>query len=66
MVNFHIGRGGVVIILLLFLLLELEDILIWVNTGSLPAIEFFVATIIVLGVVAFAIREAVAHPPPRH
>ncbi|MFC7201981.1 hypothetical protein ACFQJC_00490 [Haloferax namakaokahaiae] len=66
MVNLHIGKHGALLVVFLFFLLEFEDILIWVNTGSTPAIEFFVASLVVLGVVVFAVREAVAHPPPRH
>lgn len=63
MVDFQIGRHGVILLVALFLLLGMEDILIWVNTGTLPAIEFFVAMFLVLGVFALAVREAVLHPP---
>lgn len=65
MVKLRIGRHGVIILVLLFLLLGAEDVLIWYNTGALPAIEFFVAMLVVLGIVALAIYESVVHPPPR-
>lgn len=66
MVEFRIGRHGVVLLVLLFVILGSEDVLIWLNTGSLPAIEFFVGMLLVLVVVALAVHEAVLHPPPRH
>lgn len=66
MVELHIGKHGVVLLILLFLLLGLEDVLVWVNSGTVPAVEFFVGLLLVLGVAAFAVREATLHPPPRH
>ena len=64
MVELEIGRHGVLILLILFLLLGFEDILIWVNQGIMPAIEFFLAMVLVLGVIMFALREANRHKPP--
>lgn len=64
MVEFRIGRHGVILLVLLFLLLAGEDILIWVNTGAVPSLEFFVGMVVVLAVVALALREAISHPPP--
>lgn len=66
MVDVHIGRQGVILLVILFILLAFEDILIWMNTGTIPAAEFFVAMLLVLGVVALALWEANLHPPPRH
>lgn len=66
MVEIHIGRHGVILLVLLFLLLASEDILIWVNSGTVPAIEFFAGLLLVLAVVTLAIWEANQHPPPRH
>lgn len=66
MVDVHIGRHGVILLVLLFVLLAFEDVLVWLNSGTLPAAEFFVGLLLVLGVVTFAIWEANLHPPPRH
>lgn len=66
MVELDIGKHGVILLVLLFLVMGIEDILIWLNTGALPAIEFFIAIVIVLSILALAIREARHHPPPRH
>ncbi|WP_255196668.1 hypothetical protein [Halorarius litoreus] len=66
MVEVNIGRHGVILLVLLFAILAFEDVLVWINSGTLPAVEFFVGLLLVLGVVAFAIREANLHPPPRH
>lgn len=66
MVELRIGKHGVVLLLILFLLLGVEDILVWMRAGTLPGVEFFVATAIVVAVFAFAIYEAVSHPPPHH
>jgi hypothetical protein len=65
MVNLHIGKHGVVLLVLLFLLLGIEDVLIWVRDGDLPALEFFVGLVIVLVVVAWAVRQANLFPPIR-
>lgn len=66
MVELHIGRHGVVLLVLLFVLMAAEDALIWLNSGTVPAIEFFVGLVLVLGVMALAVLEANLHPPPRH
>lgn len=66
MVELDIGKHGVILLVLVFLLMGIEDILIWLNTGALPAIEFFIGIVIVLSILALAIREARHHPPPRH
>ena len=62
MVDLHIGRHGVIILLVVFLLLAAEDILIWINAGVIPAVEFWFAMAIVLVIVALAIHEANLHP----
>lgn len=64
--SFDIGKHGVILLVLVFLLRGIEDILIWLNTGALPAIEFFIGIVIVPSILALAIREARHHPPPRH
>lgn len=64
MVDLDIGRHGLVILLILFAVLGAEDVLIWVNSGVVPAVEFFLATLLVLIVVAVAIRESMRHAPP--
>lgn len=64
MVDLRIGRHGVIIILVLFLTFAIEDILIWINRGAVPGIEFFVASIVLLVVFAILIRDARNHRPP--
>jgi hypothetical protein len=66
MVELDVGRTGVAILVLLFLLLTAEDLLVWINAGSVPGIEFFLGAAVVLVVAFFAIRQARSHPPPRH
>lgn len=63
MFTLGMGRNGIVILLFVFVLLGAEDVLIWVNGGVVPGVEFFLATLLVLVVFAFAIRQAIAHPP---
>jgi len=64
MVDLHIGRHGILILLVLFLIMGLEDILVWMNSGVIPGLEFLIAAVIVLAVVVLAIRQANRHPPP--
>ena len=63
--NLQIGRTGLLIVLAIFLLLVAEDVLIWVNSGVIPGVEFFLASLLVVVVFFLAIREAGRHPPPR-
>ena len=65
MVDLHIGRHGVILLAILFVILGFEDALVWLNSGDLPAIEFFVGLILVLAMIAGAIYEADQHRPPR-
>lgn len=60
-----IGRTGVAIILLLFVILGVEDVYVWAVSGTLPGVEFFFALLLVLVISFVAIREARAHPPSR-
>lgn len=64
MIDLHIGKHGVVLIVLMFVLLTAEDVFVWLNSGVLPGVEFFVGVLVVLGIVVFAIRESRLHPPP--
>jgi predicted ferric reductase len=64
MADIDIGTHGVVLLAILFVLLTAEDILIWVESGTVPAFEFFIALVLVVGVFAVAVREANRHPPP--
>ena len=57
----RIDGTGAVILLLVFLLLGAEDILIWVNGGVVPGIEFFLASLLVVGLLAVAILQARDH-----
>ena len=57
----RIGRTGAVIVLLVFLLLAAEDMLIWVNGGVIPGIEFFLAALLVVGLFVVAILQARGH-----
>lgn len=65
MVDLRIGVHGLIILLVVFLLLGLEDILIWINSGVIPGVEFLIATFIVVIVFALAIREANVRSPRR-
>lgn len=65
MVDLHIGKHGVILLALLFVILAFEDVLIWFNRGEVPAIEFFVGLVLVLAVIAAAIYEAELYRPPR-
>ncbi|AFK21279.1 hypothetical protein E6P09_17065 (plasmid) [Haloferax mediterranei ATCC 33500] len=60
-----IGRTGVAILLVLFLILGVEDVYVWTVSGVVPGIEFFVALVFVLVIAFIAIREAREHPPAR-
>lgn len=64
MFSLKMGRNGVLILLFVFILLGAEDVLIWVNSGIVPGVEFFIAMLLILVVFAIAIRQAIAHPPP--
>lgn len=66
MAELRIGRHGVVLLALLVLLLGAEDIVVWVRSGELPAIEFFVGLCVVLVTIALAIYEANRHRLPHH
>lgn len=63
--NLRIGRTGLLIVLAVFLILVAEDVLIWINSGLIPGLEFFLASLLVVGVFILAIREARRHRPPR-
>lgn len=60
-----IGKTGVAIVVALFLILTAEDLIIWIRSGAVPGLEFFLGVLLVLVVVILAIREARSHPPPR-
>ena len=53
-----------IIVVFLFLLLRFEGVLVWIDTSTHPEMEFFVAMVVALGVIALAIRESELHPPP--
>lgn len=63
--NDGVGRTGVFIVLILFVVLGIEDVYLWVIEGTIPGLEFFLALVIVLIVTVVAIREARTHPPSR-
>lgn len=61
--DLDIGTTGVVLLALLFLIFGTEDLLIWVNDGVVPGLEFFVGLLVLLAATLLAIREARRHPP---
>ncbi|AOW79559.1 hypothetical protein HTSR_0359 [Halodesulfurarchaeum formicicum] len=64
MIRDTLGRAGIALLVIVFLVLFVEDILIWHNSGILPAIEFLLIDIAVLAVLALAIREVRRRRPP--
>jgi hypothetical protein len=62
--NAPLGRTGIVVLVIASVLLLGEDLLILYNTGVLPAIEFLLLDIVVIGILAIAIREARRRIPP--
>lgn len=66
MVDIDVGWAGAGLLVLVFLLLGAEDVVVWLNGGAVPGVEFFVVAVLVVAVLALAIRRARANPPPRH
>lgn len=64
MERLRIGKHGVAIVAAIFLLLAVEDLFIWLHSGVVPGIEFFVASVIVVIVFVLAIRQAQKYDPP--
>ncbi|APE94810.1 hypothetical protein [Halodesulfurarchaeum formicicum] len=64
MIRSTLGRPGIALLVIVFLVLFVEDILIWHNSGALPAIEFLLLDVAVLAVLALAIREVRRRRPP--
>jgi hypothetical protein len=63
MVEPDVGRHGLAILLVLFVILGVEDVLVWLNSGTVPGIEFFLAALLVVAIAAAAIRESSRHAP---
>ncbi|MGM0372569.1 MAG: hypothetical protein ACQEQJ_08720 [Halobacteriota archaeon] len=64
MIRNTLGRAGIALLVIVFLVLFVEDILIWHNSGTLPGIEFLLLDVAVLAVLALAIREVRRRNPP--
>lgn len=64
MADLQIGRHGVILLVVLFLLLAAEDVLIWVESGVVPGVEFFLASLVVGATMAYVIREVQKYEPP--
>lgn len=64
MVELHIGRHGVIILVILFVILTVEDVFVWINSGVVPGIEFFVGAVLVVAIIGFAIQEGMTYRPP--
>ena len=59
----RVGRTGAIVLLVVFLILAVEDAIIWFSAGVVPGIEFFLALLVVLAVWYVAIRNARKNPP---
>ena len=57
-----LGRSGIVLLLFVAVILVGENLLIWSRSGVLPAIEFLLLDIVVLGVLAAAVYQARRRP----
>ncbi|MFC7115232.1 hypothetical protein ACFQH2_10140 [Natronoarchaeum sp. GCM10025703] len=62
--DLRIGKHGVAVLVAIFLILTIEDIFIWINSGIVPGIEFFIASLAVVVVFALAIRQSQKYDPP--
>lgn len=60
-----VGRTGALIVVLIFGLLAAEDAFIWMNSGTVLGIEFFVAGVLALFLIGAGMWEARQHPPSR-
>ena len=58
-----IGRNGAIVLLVVFALLAIEDVLIFLNEGTVPGLEFFAASLVVLAVLAYVIKASLEHYP---
>lgn len=63
--DLNIGRTGLIIVLVVFLLLAIEDILIWLNSGVLPGIEFLIAALLLAGLFLMGINQVRNQRYPR-
>lgn len=63
--DLHIGRTGLILVFVVFLLLAVEDVFIWLNRGVVPGIEFFVASLILVGLLVLAINQVRRERFPR-
>lgn len=59
-----LGRTGIVVLVIAIVLLLGEDLLILYNSGVVPAIEFLLLDVLVIAILAIAIREARRRNPP--
>jgi len=59
-----LGRSGIAIVVIVTILLFIEDLLILINTGTMPAIKFLLLDLMVLGILVAAIYEARRHYIP--
>lgn len=63
MVDLDVGRSGAIVLLAVFALLAAEDALIFLNRGVVPGVEFFLASMLVLLVLAYVIAVSLRHDP---
>ena len=64
MIGESLGRTGIVVLLIAIAILGGENLLIFLNSGALPAIEFLLFEAVVIAILAIAIREARRRRPP--
>lgn len=59
-----LGRTGKAILIIAVVLLLSEDLLIFYNSGTIPALEFLVLDALVIAILFVAIQVARRHRPP--
>ncbi|WP_224447226.1 hypothetical protein [Haloprofundus salilacus] len=60
----RIGRVGTILLVALFAFLFVEDLYIWFVSGTVPGVEFFAGTLVVVAIWYVAIRIARSNQPP--
>lgn len=59
-----LGRTGTAVLIIAIILLLGEDLLIFYNSGAIPALEFLLLDALVIAILFVAIQVARRHRPP--